>query len=78
MTYYRSSNKEVACIEEHAPSRVVNDLRCPTNLSNDLFVGESCHVKMSLGVNTSVALELLECAQEILRAVTDIGANLIF
>ena len=55
-----------------SPSRVVNDLQYPTNLSNELSVGESYHARTSPGVYT---VALLECAKENLRTFTDVGAN---
>ena len=58
-----------------SPSRVVNDLQCPANLSNDLFVGEGCHVRVGPCVDTNVVFELLECAKENLWVVADVGAN---
>ena len=57
------------------PSGIMNDLQRPTNLSNDLFVGEGCHVRVRPGVYTNVVLELLECPKEKLRVVADVGAN---
>ena len=53
----------------------MDDLQRPANLSKNLLVGERCHVRVGPGVYANVVVELLECAQEDLRVIADVGTD---